>query len=97
MLVLQGTQGCCTLPHTHAKIPIVTNRPHDNCYWVVPGRLMAGEYPGAATADDAQLRLAAISAVGVRHFVDLTAPHELQPYDSMLREISPPAGAPSRV
>ena len=23
----------------------MTFRPHENCYWVVPGRLMAGEYP----------------------------------------------------
>ena len=23
-------------------------RPHDNCYWLLPGRMLAGEYPGVA-------------------------------------------------
>ena len=43
-------------------------RPHPNCYWLLPGRLLAGEYPGA--------HLQAIEAAGVTHFVDLTAPRD---------------------
>lgn len=39
-------------------------RPHDNCYWLLPGRVLAGEYPAA--------HLAAIEAAGITHFVDLT-------------------------
>lgn len=39
-------------------------RPHDNCYWLLAGRVLAGEYPAA--------HLAAIEAAGITHFVDLT-------------------------
>ena len=39
-------------------------RPHANCYWLWPGRVLAGEYPAG--------RVAEIEAAGVTHFVDLT-------------------------
>ncbi len=39
-------------------------RPHEQCYWLLPGRVLAGEHPARA--------LAAIEAAGVTHFVDLT-------------------------
>ncbi len=26
-------------------------RPHDNCYWVEPGRFLAGEYPGDGASE----------------------------------------------
>jgi hypothetical protein len=42
----------------------VMPRPHDNCYWLLAGRVLAGEYPAA--------HLPAIEAAGVTHFVDLT-------------------------
>jgi hypothetical protein len=63
-------------------------RPHDNCYWVVPGQLMAGEYPGAKADALARPRLAQIAAAGIRHFVDLTEVGELVPYDHLLSEIA---------
>lgn len=63
----------------------MSDRPHENCYWVVPGRLMAGEYPAAPKAEDTHRRLAAIAAAGVRHFIDLTEKHTLlAPYDGIL-------------
>ena len=64
------------------------SRPHQNCYWVVPGVLMAGEYPGAASDVVARSRLAMIAAAGVRQFVDLTEPHELEPYHLHLPALS---------
>lgn len=39
-------------------------RPHEQCYWLLPGRVLAGEYPAR--------HLAAIESAGVTHFVDLT-------------------------
>lgn len=46
-------------------------RPHPNCYWVLPGRLLGGEYP---------LRhLEALHAAGVTDFIDLTADDESLP------------------
>ena len=68
--------------------PIPDTRPHRNCYWVVPGVLMAGEYPGTDNDETARARLAMIAAVGVRHFVDLTEPHELEPYHRHLPVLS---------
>ena len=64
------------------------DRPHANCYWVKPGVLMAGEYPGAADPLAAQRRLADIAACGVRHFVDLTESHELASYRHLLPALS---------
>jgi hypothetical protein len=61
-------------------------RPHDNCYWLAP-QLLAGEYPGAATAADALPRLRAILDAGVTYFVDLTEPDELEPYALLLPRV----------
>ena len=63
-------------------------RPHENCYWVIPGRLMAGEYPGARDAALGRDCLVRTGAAGVRHFIDLTEAHELAPYHPLLPEIS---------
>lgn len=53
-------------------------RPHPNCYWVVPGRLLAGEYP---------LRhVDGLHAAGITDFIDLTADDEgLPDYQLRLR------------
>ena len=68
-------------------------RPHENCYWVLPGRLMAGEYPIAIREEDGMKKLSAIVAAGISHFIDLT--HEwdpLDPYEPMLPKVAGPAG-----
>jgi len=74
--------------------PTMHPRPHDNCYWVIPGRLIAGEYPGASDSVIARRRVADIAQAGVRHFVDLTEAHELAPYHSYLSEFSLPLDRP---
>ncbi len=51
-------------------------RPHGNCYWVIPGRLLAGEHPGAIAPAEGAARIDALLAIGVRQFIDLTAEHE---------------------
>jgi len=62
-------------------------RPHANCYWVIPGRLLAGEHPGAIVAAQGMARIDALLDTRVRHFVDLTAEHEgPAPYVPILRE-----------
>lgn len=63
--------------------------PHDNCYWVVPGKLMAGDYPLAAKTDAPHRKVEAIVAAGVRHFIDLSEKHDLiAPYDAILPRIA---------
>lgn len=61
--------------------------PHANCYWVEPGRLLAGEYPGASEGAAARQKLRQILAAGVTFFLDLTHPADgLVPYAELLAE-----------
>jgi len=60
------------------------DRPLPNTYWVIPGRLLAGEYPGAADDLEARRRLARLHEAGVDSFVDLTEDGELPPYRHLL-------------
>jgi len=61
-------------------------KPDPNTYWVVPAKLLAGEYPGAPDPEDTRTRLKMFLAAGVRHFVDLTEAGELEPYSEFLTE-----------
>jgi protein-tyrosine phosphatase len=63
-------------------------KPDPNTYWVVPGKLLAGEYPGASDPEEARKRLRKFLAAGVRHFIDLTEAGELEPYAELLAEES---------
>ena len=61
-------------------------KPDPNTYWVVPGKLLAGEYPGAPDSEEARRRLRRFLAAGVRHFIDLTEVAELEPYAELVME-----------
>jgi hypothetical protein len=62
-------------------------RPHPNCYWLVPGQVLAGEHPGALTAAEVPARVDALLDAGVRQFIDLTEEGEPPaPYAAVLRE-----------
>jgi hypothetical protein len=58
--------------------------PNQNCYWVEPGRVLAGEYPGAKNEVEARQKLQAFVASGVTFFLDLTEKDELVPYAHLL-------------
>jgi ADP-ribosyl-[dinitrogen reductase] hydrolase len=58
--------------------------PLRNCYWVVPGLLLAGEHPGGPTRDKTKERLKKLLGAGIECFVDLTKPTELPRYDNLL-------------
>ena len=58
--------------------------PLPNCYWVIPGLLLAGEYPGGQSPEETRERLQKLVEAGVRCFIDLTHPDELEPYESDL-------------
>ena len=75
--------------------------PLANSYWVLPGQLLAGEYPGAASREETRVRVAAFLASGIDCFVDLTMPEERVAYDfelpaevDYLREPIPDHGVP---
>ena len=60
------------------------NRPLPNSYWVVPGRLLAGEYPIGNDYTDARTRLARFREAGINYFIDLTEKGELPAYRHLL-------------
>lgn len=59
--------------------------PIADSYWVTPGTLLAGEYPGAKLDARATARLGDFRDSGVTSFVDLTEEEEgLAPYEHLL-------------
>jgi protein-tyrosine phosphatase len=58
--------------------------PLANSYWVTPGKLLGGEYPGGETAKDTERRLRELALAGVDCFVNLTRPGELPAYSTAL-------------
>ena len=60
-------------------------RPIEMCYWVVPGRLLAGEYPRNLDEPSSMEKLARLTDAGVSTFIDLTEEGEgLKPYAHLL-------------
>ena len=59
-----------------------------DCYWVEPGKFLAGEYPGHVGDAGAREKLRALVAAGICVFVDLTeaGEQELRPYAPLLEE-----------
>src|SRR5574340_800458 len=70
-----------------APTPSIPGTPFANAYWVLPGRLLAGEYPGDREPQKARRKLTHMLQTGVRVFVDLTHPsNSLETYHDILRE-----------
>jgi len=61
-------------------------RPIPESYWVEPGRLLAGEYPGRYDEELTRKRIDALIKEGFDTFVDLTKPNETSPYSIILLE-----------
>jgi hypothetical protein len=59
-------------------------RPLPNTYWVIPGRLLAGEYPAVPEETPAGARLLKLGEAGIDYFVDLTEQGELPGYSHLL-------------
>ncbi len=62
------------------------NRPILESYWVVAGRLLAGEYPAQFNEEVARKRLDALIEAGFDLFIDLTKPNETWSYHRALLE-----------
>jgi len=63
------------------------DRPLANSYWVVPGRLLAGEHPAGRVEkhrDAGRARVLELVAAGISCFVDLTEEGECIAYQAML-------------
>ena len=64
-----------------------------HAYWVEPGRLLAGEYPGHPNAETARRRIDLLADHGIRTFVDLTTPADgLEPYEAVLAAVAADRG-----
>jgi|HubBroStandDraft_3_1064219.scaffolds.fasta_scaffold451738_1 hypothetical protein len=78
--------------------PSVPSWPHDeviHAWWVEPGRLLAGEYPGSLSESKAREKVRILMEAGIDSFVDLTETDELDPYSTdLLQEESKTAGRP---
>lgn len=62
-------------------------------YWVEPGQLLAGEYPGDRSAAKAEAKIGVLLDAGVRTFVDLTRPQDrLDPYEPVLARVAASKG-----
>lgn len=71
--------------------------PIPNSYWVLPGRLLAGEYPGAFGEERIRRRIDAFLVSGINTFVKLTRDDELPDYTPILRERAGTYGKDVRV
>lgn len=67
-------------------------RPLPETYWVVPGRFLAGEYPGGEGDFQTRKRLDALLTAGLDTFIDLTISRELPPYRLALTEAAQALG-----
>ena len=60
-------------------------RPIPESYWVIPARLLAGEYPSSSYSPArARQRIAAFLQADFDTFIDLTSPEDNQPYQPLL-------------
>ena len=64
------------------------DRPIANSYWVIPGRLLGGEYPGGVDDTATRTRLGSFRTAGLDSFIDLTEEGELPPYRHLLTSAS---------
>jgi hypothetical protein len=72
---------CCWLRYRRG---MTAPLPVPRSYWIVPGRLLAGEYPSDADPRVAAERLQRFRSAGIGLFVDLTEPLELEPYSHLV-------------
>lgn len=80
-------------------MPMPRNRniplaPLQRSYWVIPGRLLAGEYPGAKDPREANERIKSLFDSGIRHIINLMEPDEtdhagkpFMPYENILTDL----------
>lgn len=70
--------------------------PHDDvlhAWWVEPSRLLAGEYPGATTPENAEAKIRLLLDAGIDTVIDLTTEADhLTPYREILRAAAENSG-----
>ena len=70
--------------HPKSRNPLVSN-----CYWVVPGKFLAGEYPRNLDDRSSKAKITALINIGITSFIDLTEAQDgLEPYADIVEELS---------
>ena len=69
--------------------PLSESVPFPRSYWVIPGKLLAGCYPGSENKDVAHLKLRGLLDQGIRHVIDLMEPGELNWSEKVFRPYAP--------
>jgi ADP-ribosyl-[dinitrogen reductase] hydrolase len=64
--------------------PLANSTPLRNSYWVLPGKVLAGEHPTGTNREATLDRLQRLIDAGVECFIDLTEPGEHKRYDADL-------------
>ena len=65
----------------------MTPRPIEYCFWIVPGRLLAGEYPRDKEQELSGEKIKKLREQGINRYLDLTHPDDrLEPYEHLLRK-----------
>ena len=68
-----------------SKNPRNLGVPFPRSYWVIPGLLLAGEYPGAKEQKEAEQKLSGLLDAGIRQIINLMEPdetdHDGQPFN----------------
>jgi hypothetical protein len=77
---------CCAVAAARNLKDCAASLPLPNTYWVISGRVLAGEYPGVANDTESRSRLARLHEAGIDSFLDLTEDGELPPYRPALAE-----------
>ncbi len=57
----------------------ISNVPFNRSYWVDPGKLLAGGYPGSEDPIEEKINLKRLIQVGIRHVISLLEPQEYDP------------------
>jgi protein tyrosine/serine phosphatase len=78
--------------------------PFPRSYWVVPGKFLAGYYPGSRDSSTAQRKLEGLLEHGIRHLINLMEEHELNfsgetfvPYEQQLENIAAKGDIPIKL
>lgn len=70
--------------------------PIPDSYWLIEGKLLAGEYPGTYIETNSREKLAKFLDAGIRTFIDLTEERELSKYDHLLTQLAKERGIETR-
>ena len=93
--LLKASESVARQPARSAPREEVPPVPFDRSYWVVPGRFLAGFYPGAPTKTEAEQKLSALLDAGIRCVMNLVEEDEtghggqrLTPYQQLLGKLA---------